>query len=84
MSTLWAGLLGIAVGALLGGVVQAGVAAYERSQGSTRAARLLFGDHYIALSATRSMAALGVWWSDDSAPPLDDWRRYRESAAPFT
>jgi hypothetical protein len=27
------------------------------------------------------MAGLGFWWTDESAPPLEDWRRYREVLA---
>ena len=25
------------------------------------------------------MAAMQFWWSDEAAPPLEDWRRYREA-----
>jgi len=75
------GLLGIIVGALLGGVVQVGVARVERRATTRRAARLLYGDHVIALSAVRSMAGMEFWWSDEAAPTLDGWRRYREDLA---
>jgi hypothetical protein len=81
MLTALIGILGLIVGILLGGVVQVGVARYERKQSSKRAARLLFGDHYLALSAIESMGAMEFWWSEEAAPPLDDWRRYREALA---
>lgn len=81
MTAALIGLLGAVLGVLLGGGVQVGVGWIERRAAARRAARLLFGDHLLALVAVRSMAALGVWWSDESAPPLDEWRRYREALA---
>src|SRR5262249_28115886 len=69
------------VGILLGGGVQIAVARHERRQAAKRAARLLFGDFWLALSAVRSMAALGVWWNEQAAPPLEDWRMHREALA---
>jgi hypothetical protein len=75
------GLIGVAVGVLLGGGVQLLVAWRERVGASRRAARLLFGDHLLALAAVRSLIEVEHWWSEDSAPPLSDWRRYREALA---
>jgi hypothetical protein len=74
-------LLGVIIGVLLGGGMQIFFAWWERRQAGRRAARLLFGDHYLALSAIRSMAALGVWWNEMAAPPVSDWKQYREALA---
>src|SRR2546426_1230893 len=66
---------------MLGGGVQVVVTRLDRRDAAKRAARLLFGDHYLALAAVRSMVALKVWWDEDSAPELRDWKRYREALA---
>ena len=79
--TALVGLLGIVVGVLLGGGVQLIVTWRERKNALRRAARLLYGDYWLALSAVRSVAEVGVWWNDKSAPPLEHWRRYREPLA---
>ncbi len=81
MSHVVTALLGVIVGVLLGGGVQLFVAWRQRVWESRRAARLLFGDAWLAIVAIRSMANLGVWWRDESGPRLDDWNRYREALA---
>src|SRR5262245_42490267 len=81
MSQVVSALLGVVVGVLLGGGVQLFVTWRQRVWESRRAARLLFGDAWLAIVALRSMAALGVWWSEESGPRLDDWSRYREALA---
>lgn len=74
-------LAGGLVGVLLGGGVQVAVEERNHRAATRRAARLLYGDHLLALVAVRSFVGLAYWWSDESAPPLEDWRRYREALA---
>jgi hypothetical protein len=81
VTTALIGVGGVVIGVLLGGGVQVGVEKLNSRAATRRAARLLFGDHLLALVAVRSMVGIGVWWSDETAPPLDDWRRYREALA---
>lgn len=81
MTAALVGLVGVVVGVLLGGGVQVVVARLDRRAAARSAARLLYGDHILALSAIRTMAALEFWWSDEAAPPLEGWRSFRGALA---
>jgi hypothetical protein len=81
METALVGLAGVLIGTLLGGGVQIAVNRHDRRMASRRAARLLFGDHWLASSAVKSLRDLEYWWSDEMKPPLDGWQRYREQLA---
>jgi hypothetical protein len=81
MTAALVGLVGVVVGVLLGGGVQVVVARLDRRAAARSAARLVYGDPILALSAIRTMAALEFWWSDEAAPPLEDWRHLRQALA---
>jgi hypothetical protein len=74
-------LVGVVAGGLLTGAVQTWLNWRDRVRETRSAARLLFADYVRAVAALKSLVEIEVWWSDDLAPPLDDWRSRRAALA---
>ena len=79
MDSVVSGLIGVVAGGLLTGGVQTAQGWRDRVRARRSAARLVFGDYVGALGALRFLRDTGIWWRDDLAPTVEDWRGYRTS-----